>query len=230
MSQFWIGNTSSSSFQPNTTVNIFDDFLSNSSSDNGYLNWLEGETNAFISEGGSSTHPGLIAISSGLSVNISLFLGDSSFIDFPIVLGGGSYSINWVTSLVTLSEVANRYTNQQGMMDGVEVATTNGVYFSYSDNVNGGKWLLNCTNGGITTTVDSGTLAITGFVNLGFVVSANGGSVSFTINGASVGTAITTNIPTLNIGPMYKMLSTSGTLPQSQVDLFYMTYTLNSAR
>jgi hypothetical protein len=219
-------------FAPNKLVNIFDDFLTTNSTSNspGSLNWLQGSSNVFRTISGSATNPGQV-VCSGNSNPGTICLADSQgSTGYPLVLGGGTYAVNWVHNLVTLSTGVNRYICQLGIMDTKDAVSQNGVYFSYSDNVNGGRWLLNCSSAGVTTSVDSGVAANTSFNNFGFLINAAGTSVSFTINGATVGTAITTNIPVLNISPMLKMLPTIGNNSASQTDLFYMQYILTTAR
>lgn len=189
----------------------------------GQLAW---NTNGFVYTNGTATHPGLIVNS----------LTGSSFVwltDFNtthgVQVGGGVIQLNFVISLVTLSVLANRYTAWVGLLDD-PVSPSNGIYFSYVDNVNSGQWVLTCRSGGVNTTVNTTTAAVTGFVNLGITINAAGTSVSFQVNGVSVGSAITTHIPTNALSPTFSLNRSSGSAPASLMDLFVMTNTLTTSR
>lgn len=218
--------TINSAFKPNKEVTLSDDFFENFTGV-GELNWgaIAGH---FIN--GTSTNPGIYVIEDGTSAGVMLNANNA----FNLALGSGAVTVNFVIDLVALSTAGNRYTVTAGLMQATSGASfgtpTQGVYLTYADNVNGGNWLLNCNTSSVITSVDSGVAASTGFVNLGFTVNAAGTSVSFTINGTAVGTAITTNIPTASITPACTWIRSSGALPASKIDLFYMKQTLTTAR
>jgi hypothetical protein len=215
---------STSTFAPNTTVNLFDDFIQNNIGF-GQLQWRNSQVTDQIN--GTAAHPGLLRVTDGASAGIHL---DENSATFPFILGGATFSLNFVLSLATLSSAGNRYTCYVGLMDDFPLAPSDGVYFSYSDNVNSGKWLLNCTKASVTTSVDTGIAAGTGYVNLGIQVNAAGTSVTATINGTAVGTPIATNIPIVAIGPEILWLRSTGALPSALIDLFYLTYVMTTPR
>ena len=234
-------SSTASPFSPNSTVQIFDDFLSNVTSGfPGYLAW-----NAIYSTGqltdGTATNPGICVFPSGFAHLNGLVLGfcfSSPPKGNPILFGGGSYAVNWVFNLVGLSSVGDRYIAYVGFIDnfdnnGTIRSMVNGVYFSYSDNVNAGNWVLNCTAGGITTSVNTAIAAVTGFNNFGVFVNEAGTLATFFINGVSVGT-IATHIP-ISAGQtccpgIVLTNADSTTFPLWELDLFYMQYTLTTPR
>ena len=224
---------------PNAVVNLADDFLqadlfTDSASFTEMVTststWLS--TNNIVSATPLSTNPGVIShpafTHAGENMNIYKFGANAS--GTPIVLGGGAITANWVFKIGTLSTVTNRYTITAGISDSL---ITNAVVFIYSDNINSGNWTLNCTSGGSTTTSNTTTAATTtGYHNFGLSVNSGATSVSFTIDGVSVGTAITTNIPSVSITPFFKIRRSAGTIAanSANVDLFYMTINLTTAR
>ncbi len=227
-------------FTPNATLNEFDDFIS-PTGQGGKLQWqsILGSS-APININGTAANPGITSYipsgagnANGIALNKRSSGGQNTIGDF--VLGGGVFSMNWVIQLTVLSSGGNTYSFAAGLADATSLNTptnafVNGVYFQYTNSVNGGNWTLNCTNSSTTTTVNTATAANTSFVNLGISVNAAGTSVGFTINGVTVGTAIITNIPTATITPFFMATNTAGTNPQLNADLWYMSYTLTTPR
>jgi hypothetical protein len=227
--------SSISTFNPNGVIQLFDDFFAQ----NGVGTAAPGQLEWHIVQGGgisssttvSSSHPGIVVISD--STVGGIYLSDSSggTAGKNFILGGGPLSSNFVVDLVTLSVAGNRYTARIGMTnDSSGGAIAEGVYFTYSDNVNSGNWVINCTSGSVTTSVNTSVAATTGFHTYSVVVNAGATSVSFYIDNTLVGTAITTNIPTLVINPYYVLVRSSGALPASQIDLFWLYQTLTTPR
>jgi hypothetical protein len=150
-----------------------------------------------------------------------------------IKLGGGAIQINWVFKLNTLSDGTNRYTFQCGLGDCMAGTTTNsnGVFFSYSDNVNSGNWTINTVSATSPTVTNTSVAATTGWHNLQIVINAAASSCTFTIDGAAQ-TAITNTIPTTSISPFIYALRVLGTIPSHtlEIDLFSMSQTLTTPR
>lgn len=172
---------------------------------------------------GTKANPGLVTPTNGAFASISL---DDQSNTASIATGSGQISVNFVSALTTLSAIGNRYTFYSGL--GISFST-NGIYFSYSDNVNSGNWVLHCTKAAVTTSVNSSIPAVTGFTNLGIVINAAGTLVTFYVNGIVAGT-ISTDIPTAAISPFNSFVRSSGALPAALLDLFYMTTNLTSSR
>ncbi len=210
---------------PNRVLSLSDDFIPNTNS-MGLLQWSLLSSTAQTDS--ISTNPGLLELFD--DVTGGLFLANIN-LGFCFSLGGGTIYQNFVISLSGLSSLGNRYTFYSGLGDNLLGALPdNGIYFSYSDNVNSGNWVLNCSSSTVVTSVNTAIPAVTGFVNLGIIINAAGTSISFYINGVQVGTAITTNIPSIAINPFITQIRSSGALPGSLIDLFYLTNVLNIAR
>lgn len=225
-----ISSTSTPTPSPNKLINFVDDFISSGTS-SGQLFWTT-TGNMQIKEG-TSAHPGIIRNESiNLSTIAGLMLNNSSVNSF--VVGGGELKVNNVFELVTLSNNPDRYIFNVGLTENTSLsALTNGIYFSYSDNVNSGNWQAICESAAVPTTINTSIPAVTGYVNLGFVVNSSGTSVEFFINQVSVG-SIATNIPTTALSPFIMWTLDVGYVaanhPAANFDLFYLSNLLTTAR
>lgn len=162
----------------------------------------------------------------GGSSALGLFNG--GVVTYGIVLGGGIWTANFYINLQTLSTPGTRYVGYIGMIDQIQnqAAPNNGVYFKYSDNLNGGNWQCVCTSSSVSTTADSGIAASSAFIDLGVTVDAAAANVSFSINGSNVAT-ITTNIPSANIA---HGITFTGFVTNCLVDLFYSKFQSTNIR
>jgi hypothetical protein len=225
-------------FPPNQTVQDFDDFIDNNGSNAGKFLW--GSISGFSASpiAGTATNPGIVSIAgpnSTAPVANGLLLGFPSTIVSPFVLGGGSYSQNFVFNLNTLSNNTNSYTLYIGLMDYEDVVNLtspqSGCWFQYNHTVNSGNWQIVCSNSSSQTVHNTSTTAATGFHNYGIQVNAAATSVAFTIDGVIVANSpITTNIPTSDIGPGIFIFSLAGTTADMYADLFYYTQILTTPR
>ena len=219
---------------PNSVINIVEDFLpyglAGASGLNGTIGWYALGTGVGNRTTVSNAHPGIAAFTSVSAPNTSgIYLNDGAPHGM-FIMGGGVLSANWVINLTTLSTGTNRYQMSLGLSDiSSGVSLTNGIYFTYQDNVNGGNWVGNCTSGNVTTSLNSAIAGSTNFINLGFTVNAAGTSVNFIINGTSFG-SIVTNIPLAAINPYAICTGILGNTAASIVDLFYLSQTLTVAR
>ncbi len=230
-----------SSFAPNATIQLADDFIgvnnftrttitSNYSwSQGGGIDWLYGTTI------GDSGHNGVITNNTFASTNsANIFLNDfdASIVSPQMILGGGAITLNWVFKTTILSTGAIRYIIRCGLGDTPRATQVNGVYFEYSDNVNSGNWQYVTANASTRTTSNSAVAANTNYHNFQIVINAAGTSCAFSIDGVSLGTANTTNIPTLAVTPFFMCQGSVGSVAAStmRVDLFYMTQTLTTPR
>lgn len=230
-----------SAFQPNATLQEFDDFVS-TFGDNTHTSKMpwSGNGSSFISATpGTNTNPGIMAIQNftpGSTSGIFLRQGPNSGTDTAaFASGGGAISNSWVVQLSSLSSGGNTYRFSCGLADGTTLvgstdAFVDGVYFQYTNAVNGGQWTINCTKGSVTTTVNTSVVATTNFVTLTAVINTPGTSVSFFINNVLVGTPITTNIPTNPITPFVTAINLTGTNPTFNADLWYINYALTTPR
>lgn len=182
-----------------------------------------------------STNPGIIT-NSAISLAKGMLIGQraANASGAWLILGGGTFSINWVFNIGALSGGGNTYNLYCGISNTLgRLIGSDGCYFSYTDTVNSGNWVLNCSAASVVTSVNTSTAATTsGYHNFGLTVNAGATSVSFTIDGSSVGTAITTNIPSAAIYPFILLSRTAGTVAAGTLnaDLCYFTQTLTTAR
>lgn len=110
--------------------------------------------------------------------------------------GIGQLSFLSSMALNTLSTTAERYSCRLGFIDSGTGESTDGIFFRYDSEVNGGEWECVCRAAGVETVVDSNVAPSAGVYQLfSIVVNAAGTSAVFSINGSVVAT-ITTNIPT----------------------------------
>lgn len=221
-----------STFQPNVVLQEFDDFLSENGNSKDYkLNWQQFLTAPGFTNG-TTDHPGIATTKSYSHPDGSgLFLGTTFN---PIVFGGGVTSVSFIVQIPTLSTGINDFNYYCGLADGNTLsggttAFVDGAYFKYNHALNAGQWTLNTTNTSVTTTVNTATAVTTGWTTLNIVANANDSSISFYINNVLVGTN-TTNLPTAAISPMVFTISNAGTIPATNVDLFYIDIALTNPR
>lgn len=228
-------------FEPNAVVTDFDDFISwgdvhAATGGGSKWSWYVYNADSFYPAVGTAAHPGQFVVlnpSASKSVAIATTEANAATV-FPFVLGAGSFNLNWVINLGTLSNGTNRYIVYVGLgfANGAPITEpTDGVYFTYTDNVNSGNWSAKTASGGVRTTVNSSVAGSTNFVNLGIQVNAAASSVTFTINGTSIGTS-STNIPTIAVPIAFSGVCTVGAYPTGTqaLDLVYYTQTLTTAR
>lgn len=232
--------TPASGFSPNSTVQIFDEFLSTD---------IGANTNIIISQNywkiqpatitsvsaTENSHPGLLSHTALTTGDQFLFLseavGGTNIQNF--ILGGGTLTINWVFKIVNLSNSTNRYVLQFGLSDITATSTpNNGIFINYSDNVNSGQWQGVCRKTSTPSTLNSTTAVTTGWHNAQIIVNAAATSVSFNMDGVSLGTAVATNIPTVALANYTSLHFGAGTIAAGSIlwDLFYMTQTLTTPR
>lgn len=236
----------------NTTVSLIDDFIGVSGGTaagqtiNSSLSWRPPQSNSSIITQAQtaldSGHPGLIKFGGLTSVNnvyglmlCSLNANSLGSSNASIILGGGAITLNWVMRIATLSDGTNTYTISLGFSDIISSsAFTNGIFFSYTNGTNSGKWVGNTINNSVSSTANSNiTAETTSFHNFQININALATSVSFLIDGVEISNSpLTTNIPTIAISPFIKLQRSAGTLvdPTMYIDLFYMTQNLTVAR
>jgi hypothetical protein len=114
---------------------------------------------------------------------------NGNYIQFrSIWMGTEDFIIESSTRLQQLSSASQRFSNSL-----IYGSTNNNIQLFYSDNVNGGKWLCECTSASIMSSVDSGvTVAINTWYNLKIVRISM--ICYFYVNNVLVGT-ISTNVP-----------------------------------
>ncbi len=101
--------------------------------------------------------------------------------------------------LPVLSDATNTYTTRIGFIDSITAESTDGVFFRYTNGVNGGRWQAVCRANGTETALDTGAAFGTAIANtfqrFFIEVNPNGTEAKFYIGDTLVATG-TTNIPT----------------------------------
>ncbi len=223
-------------FNPSKYITIFDDFMGASAvSALGWSvsNFGVGSVNTSTVGGATSTGAfGVYSFSTGSTATgrSCNFAGVNT-----LIFGQGVVRYVWRVQLLALSDVTNTYTFYAGLGDNSAAGDmVDGVYFLYTDSLNGGNWTASTANNSVRTTLNSGVaVAANVWVNLEARVNAAGNLAEFFINGVSVGT-IATNIPTAinrESGPITKMQKTVGLTSRTMFnDYFYMDYTPTTPR
>lgn len=211
---------------PMNVLELVDDFIPHNTGF-GQLDWRTNGNNVDDQLNGTALHPGLIETTN--AANSGIYLASTS--NYPFVLGNGEFTLNVVLDLVTLGTAINDYTFRFGLGNTQLSAITDGVFISYNRSVNGGNWVGNCMTASVSSTSNSTIPVTTGFVNLGIVINAAATNVTFSVNGVQFASAVTTNIPTSTaIGPFIWLARSAGSLPTTQIDLFYLKHTLTTPR
>lgn len=180
-----------------------------------------------------SGHPGMIRL--GVASGNGSFIKtgyNSATLNGNLFLGYGETGYTWIIRIPTLSTGGSRFKVFIGLGSTFSNSTitdqTDGVYFTYTDNESSGNWVYNTASGSTRTQTSSGIAASTSWVKLQAVINAAATSVTFYIDGSSVGT-VTTNIPTASISPLIQMNGTSGT-NYVYIDYFDMYINLTTPR
>ncbi len=228
-----------SSFAPNSTVQLYDDFFSapiGTADLTGQQTWETGSSQWQMVNGvATSGHPGVVTNTSMTSGNRKMILpsDDAGVSAGGFILGGGILTLDWIFKVGILSTAGNRYTFLFGLGDiTTSAALTNGCWIQYSDNLNSGNWTFNTAAASSPTNSNSSTAVTTGWHHGQIVVNAAASSVQFNMDGVSLGTAITTTIPTAGVQPLLNILIVGGTIAAGtiMVDLFYLNQTLTTPR
>lgn len=224
-------------FNPVTSMQLYDDFVSGTedSDEIGAYSWrssVSGSGAESIRAPGTVAHPGVFRISTGTAANAqsSLMLGTQA--RQPIVVGGGLLTYRSFITFRSADFSANEGF-QFGLGDAVEgvgISNSDGIYF---EKLGGDTNLfLVCRSSNVETRVDTGQGLSDGLgLRLEIEINAAGTSVQAKINGTNVGAAITTNIPSVPIGPFYKCDGDSGgSNTQLDIDYFFLNQILTTAR
>lgn len=129
----------------------------------------------------------------------------------------------WRFTVNDLSTSAEEFSVIMGIIDGAD-APSNGVFISYDRATDGDNFFLYSVNSSTTTKEDLGIAPVADtFNSVGFEVNADATSIQGIVDGAVVGSAITTDIPTIDLGPDIQILKSAGTTSRViNVSDFYM--------
>lgn len=206
----------------------FDDFIcgDDATDELGILGWRSnksGTGSLFENIAGEADHPGILRLRSPIAS------GGRSAIALLKNVGHIDPSGDWVWEAIV--RVNMDLTNQERMVLGFgDVYSSpgdqsNGVYFEY---VGGDtNWFLTANNGGTKTRRDT-TFAV---VNTNWVhlkMTKTGASIQANINGSDLGAAITTNIPTAVLNPVFKADSDATELQVADLDVDAVSFQITN--
>ena len=165
------------------------------------------------------------AIRSGLGTLSGNRTSISSLTMNCLSLGTGVARYASRVRLASLSDAANAWTLRSGFLDSVTAESLDGVFFRYTDSVNGGRFQAVCRANNVETMVDTGVPAAVGTTyRLEIEVNALGTSAGFTINGTAVAT-ISTNIPNgvgREVGYGISTIRSAGTAAVNSYEVDYL--------
>lgn len=154
-----------------------------------------GTAAAITSVTGEANHPGVVQLSTGTTTTGRAAVMTTQALA-SVQLGGGKARSGAVLKLPNLSDGTNTYTARvAGFGDATSTESNDGIYFRYTDSVNGGEWQGVTIAAGSESTLDTNVAADTSWHTFEIEVNAAATSVEFFIDGTSVGT-LTTTIPT----------------------------------
>lgn len=224
--------------------NLEEDFMGNSSVSNFYGSngWQIGASGAGTSvtqvASDIGSRPGQIQLDTGTTATgyayIYLVSGGNSQSQESITVNGGD-EIEFAVNIPTLAVGGGQdYILRLGLCDtfpDCAGAGGDGVYFEY-DRATSTNWRYATVNNGIGTKSTSSTAVATGWHRLKIVVNSAATGVDFYVDGTSLGTAITTNIPTARATqPGLGIIKTNGTINSTiKVDYFQYRNSLTTAR
>lgn len=172
---------------------VFDEFLGTDRV--GTLDWITnaGTINFAVA---TATNPGILTIAQ-LTASA---LGNLRLNQANVQLGTMDVYFECILAIPTLATISEDFCVTVGLNDGIAFSSTgvavDGVYFQINRGVNGAKWILNTSSNSTVTTQNTTSADIVAgtYYRVGCYIAA-GASVQFFLNGATLGTAITTNIP-----------------------------------
>lgn len=228
------GTIDLSSFDPNSTIKMFDDFIGwdyniASNTVNSNLTWINGGTANFNSVQNvlDNGHPGLITHSLLAGTYANLILPDGAIANPSIILGGGELSINFVLNI-------NDITNTAMLLGFADAAFLN--WLGIGGPVDGGFWSLRINVNNVQAQFDTPILVTTGWHNVGIIVSADASNLKVIIDGV-LGLNINYptdfgNLPINPMNPIFMIQDVGAGVAAGAVilDLMYMTQNLTVKR
>jgi hypothetical protein len=235
------------SFDPTIGVHLFEDFLAGWYSpttgqiegDGPAWNSIQLGAPTFVVNSGSivpttAANPGILQISvaatgtDGGGITTGIYTGNT----FPaFVLGGGIITFETLIKIPVISDGTNNTQLNIGFRDSPGwAAATSGwnIQYQRESSLN---WQLLVTAASTQTTLDSGIPVTTGWHHIKLVSNAAGTSIAGFIDGVSMGTAITTNIPSVALPPMITLRKTLGAAAMYLgIDYIKIDKTLSVAR
>lgn len=196
----------------------------------------QGNSGAININASTSLNPGVIQINTGTGTGTEQAITRGCINNTgQAVLGGGYHQYIMYIQIPVLSSGGDTFVftcglgNSFGGFQSGEPGT-DGVFFQYNS-ASSVNWIGGTRASSTTTTVATGVAVGTSYVQLRFDVNAAASSVTFYINGNSVGTS-STNIPTsAQIGPGFKIRKTAGTTARNaNIDYWRWYHNLTTSR
>lgn len=214
---------------------FFDHFLTGNADldELGLMGWTTAAagTGNSISISGESGHPGMVRLLAGTVAagRAAIHLGDTTMRNITVP-GLSTNPMTFETLVSTRGSivVANLQRIQIGLGSGWNLADpnplTDGIYIRFEPGVDT-NWTGVTANASTRTTTDLGVLPVLStWVRLGFVITGGATpSVQFRINGANVGSPITTNLPSVLTGFGLRIDANGTVNPELAVDYAYAT-------
>ena len=122
-----------------------------------------------------------------------------------LTLDGGPTTFECGILIPTLSTSDERYAIRAGLLDNASAAPSNGVYFQYDESASA-NWQIVAANGGSRTTTTTSTAVGITKTTLKLASNAGGTSVEYFVNGVSVGTIATANVPALDAAKTFGVI------------------------
>lgn len=217
------------------SVVIFDEFLAGSSPADGFgpFEWdgTAAGSGAVLSPGnGDTNEPGTLALFTGTTTTGTARITSGSTAGF--VFGSSAFTNEVRFRLQALPDGTETYAFRLGWTDNTTADAVDGVYLRGSTASANFRYVTRTNS--VETDTDSGLVMAAGvWYKLRIVIAANGGTATFTIDGAN-SQAVTTNIPTgvgretqLNLHIVKSAGTTSRYL---ELGYCYLGYTLSASR
>lgn len=178
-------------------------------------------------------HPGMYRMTASGAVNSFSSIRNADGV-FPLPLG--YWRTSWIVRVPILSTAAERFSVRCGLLLDAAVtlsgAPTNGIFFEYTDNVNGGRWSANNLRAGALTQADTGVPVVAGtFYQLTAIGAGILTPIQYSI-GAAVVATLDTNIPLVNLlhGAMINQTVVTALASLWDIDVSYWGYAFSAFR
>ena len=213
---------------PATKMELYEEFVTGTEDTDelgtyGWRTGASGSGSSIVRLNGVSGHPGIVRLNIGAANNSSVYinLGEPSF--HSVFPAGGELVFETVLrwNFDTIADLDVLYF---GLASGTNVGVPGaGIYFEPGAT----NWFLTASDG-VTSSSDTGiAIADNAWTKFRWTLNAAATSVQASINGVDVGSAITTNIPSSAISPVFLGEGISGTVINTlDIDYFYMTQDL----
>lgn len=190
--------------------NISDDFVGwDNSVVLGERNWGRDVSGSGATVGGQNAEagrPGVLELDTGTSTTVARAGVYLNAMNHEPILISGSEEIEFAINIPTLADGTNDFNVRAGLCDNTDGTDCNsGIYVEY-DRDTSANWIFATSNvggAGSRTKTTSSTAVTTGWHRFKIVVNSAANSVSYFMDGVSLGAAITTQIPTTTTQPAF---------------------------